>query len=1107
MSSPFLAIDPAEWILSNELAFAIFDKFPVSAGHALVITKRLVPTWFEANPSEQAAVMDLVNRLKSHLDQTLRPTPAGYNVGFNAGTAAGQTVPHLHLHVIPRYEGDVPDPRGGVRFVIPDKANYLLPQRTNPARLDSQNPPPATTSIELNTGFPKTNLWNILSNRLYGARVVDILASFVQSSGLDLIESQLFATAQEPSRLRILVSDYLHISDPNALRRLLHWEEAIQSDPEMQGKLEVRLVELDRLSPRPASFHPKAWRIVDELGSFVAVGSSNLSRPALETGVEWNLLVSSVEQSGLPQDFAREFDLLWESSSQMTLDLIDRYAAAASQLRRTQVDLEALEAFEQPEIPEPRPWQQVALASLKRVRDNGYRRALVSVATGMGKTWLAAFDVCQFGAQLGRLPTVLIIAHRTHILAQAESALLRILRANFGEVQSSWLIGGTTDRSRRHQEAEIPEPHASHALTANLILASIQKLSRPESLEALAKRTFDYVVIDEVHHAAAPTYRRVLSQLNATFVLGLTATPERADGVDVASIFDDNLAHHASIGDGIAEESLVPFHYIGIRDTVKFDQIPWRNGRFDPEELERRVAVSERMERLRKTLESHPAERTIFFCCSRRHALFARDWLRSRGVKVAAIFSGEGSDRCGESLDQLRAGELDAICVVDMFNEGLDIPAVDRVVMLRPTESKVIFLQQLGRGLRASVGKTRLLVIDFVGNHRIFAFRILHLLALGRAQANLKTLRDFLEGDRPELPAGCLLDIEVSAIDMLKNFLPQGSEAALEAYRALRDELGRRPTPAELVSRSYLPSTLSKSAGSWFEFVEAEGDLSDSEHEVLSTWLDWLKTLETTKLNKSYKMILLRALLDRGKLFAEVDLADLSRWCRELLRNHPILSRDLEEGSNAIDHKSASDESWSAWWIEWPVSRWLAEQNGEKWFSCEGNLFRLTRECPVERREALESMTSELVDWRLAAYARSHGLDRVDPSLNETLKSPATSTTAPNLDGSIASFPAPLQFEAKVSHANGRPILFLPEVTSIPYRPVGPTLVSLPDGSEWEFKFVKVACNVAKPVGSTENQLSTLLHLWFGPDAGRPGTDYRVRFVREGNQWTVNLCG
>ncbi len=221
-----------------------------------------------------------------------------------------------------------------------------------------------------------------------------------------------------------------------------------------------------------------------------------------------------------------------------------------------------------------------------------------------------------------------------------------------------------------------------------------------------------------------------------------------------------------------------------------------------------RVARSERMDRLWSTMQKHAADRTLFFCCSRRHAVFARDWLASQGVSAAAVFSGDGSDPYGDSLERLRTGELQALCVVDMFNEGLDIPAVDRVVMLRPTESKVIFLQQLGRGLRASDGKTRLLVIDFVGNHRIFAQRIIHLLSLQGSSNQWRSLKDWLNGKPADLPAGCLLDVEVDAKDMLKQFLPTGRNAGIEGYRAIRDDLGRRPTALEVFSRGFLPRTI-----------------------------------------------------------------------------------------------------------------------------------------------------------------------------------------------------------------------------------------------------------------------------------------------------------
>ena len=1047
MTSPFLSNSSETWITANDAAFAIFDNYPVTPGHVLVVTRRLVPTWFEATQAEQAAVMLLVNDVKSILDELLKPKPDGYNVGFNAGEAAGQTVPHLHIHVIPRYKGDVADPRGGIRHVIPGKGNYLA---------DDVSSAKTAVGLTLSTGYPNSPLWDELSWRLAGAKCIDVLASFVQLSGLDVIEERLFEAIRNDGRVRLLVSDYLYISDAKALWRLMGWIN-VALEEFNEPRLQAKLIETSRLPCSPASFHPKAWQISDESTGLIVVGSSNLSRPALQTGVEWNLLS---ERHAAPEAHERvrvEFSSMWDVASELSSDLLTNYAEKSKSFRSVHFEAERIDERQGPY--DPRPWQIEALASLLGIRNAGYCRALVAVATGMGKTWLAAFDAKQLGEALQRRPRVLVIAHRAHILAQAEAAISLVLDHAFGEGKTSWYIG------------------ASSELDGDLVIASIQKLSRPSGLDRLAEEHFDFVVMDEVHHAYAPSYRRVLARLNARFILGLTATPERTDGVDVASIFDDNLAYHASIGDGIAEESLVPFHYVGIKDTVDFGQIPWRNGRFAIEELEERVIRSERMDRLWLTMEKHPADRTIVFCCSRRHALFTRDWLHSKGLRAAAMFSGGGSDSYSESLEALRRGRLQCLCVVDMFNEGLDIPAVDRVIMLRPTESKVIFLQQLGRGLRASEGKSRLLVIDFVGNHRIFAQRLIHILSLHKAAANWTTLKKWLNGETPNLPDGCLVDVEIEAKDLIRQFIPTGPSQAIEAYRAMRDELGRRPSILEVFNQGFLPRAIAARDGSWFEFCRAEGDLNENEAIVSEQFGDWLKMLETTALTKSYKMVVLRVFIDQESLAGEVDLNQFARACRKFLQNHEILRRDLQSDGHAVDHALADDPEWTKWWNKWPIDRWTDLQAGKKWFVREGEKFRFAQPVDPRIQPTLEAMTSEIIDWRLAQYVRRWKKD---------------STTEGNVT-----------FEGKVSHANGRSILFVPDKTVCPGRPVGPTSVQLPNGSRWEFKFVKVACNVAAPEGETANQLSDLLRNWFGPNAGLPGTGFVVRFTKEGDAWAA----
>jgi diadenosine tetraphosphate (Ap4A) HIT family hydrolase/HKD family nuclease len=304
-ASPFLEIPERDWLCHNPLAFAVFDRFPVTPGHVLVITRRVVPTYFDCTAEEQAALMALVVEVRQRLDAQLRPAPDGYNVGFNAGPAAGQTVPHVHIHVIPRYAGDMPDPRGGVRHVIPEKGNYLAPLASRSA---ASVPSPPPLRLSLTTG-PEAPLWPRLEERLPGASEIDLLASFVQPSGLDLVRTGLFGAMAAGARIRLLVGDYLGITSPGALRQLLGW--ASISGP----AFEARLAELERLQGAPASFHPKAWRIADASGGLVVVGSSNLSRAALVSGVEWNLLGEwegeAAGPGALDRELAAAFERLW----------------------------------------------------------------------------------------------------------------------------------------------------------------------------------------------------------------------------------------------------------------------------------------------------------------------------------------------------------------------------------------------------------------------------------------------------------------------------------------------------------------------------------------------------------------------------------------------------------------------------------------------------------------------------------------------------------------------------------------------------------------------------------------------------------------------------
>jgi superfamily II DNA or RNA helicase/diadenosine tetraphosphate (Ap4A) HIT family hydrolase len=1049
--SVFLRIAPAQWVASNDLAFAIRDGFPVSPGHTLVITKRVVPDWFSATPEEQRAVFALVDAVKRALDE-LEPKPDGYNVGFNAGEAAGQTVAHLHVHVIPRYRGDMDDPRGGVRHVIPSRGNYL--RRVAPLAVGGTEDPFARHLTPL----------------FREASDIAIVAAFIQESGLKHIVDDVHAALLRGARVRILTGDYLDITQASALEMLLDWQETSGTVPDEDdderdeasttpARFEARIIEVERL-PRPTTaFHPKSWRFEASSFGVAFVGSSNISRSALATGIEWNLRVDrdrDAEAYGLVRE---AFENLWKGARAIDGDWIAAYArrarerAAAPLLPVGPVGEDEPEPLEAP--PEPHAVQEEALAALRASREAGRLRALVVLATGLGKTWLAAFDFEQFvtdhasSARLGaRRPRLLFVAHRRELLRQAAHTFRRLLRKMAVPSRVGWFVGSDGD------------------LSADIVFASVAKLARPQNLASLREQPFDYVVIDEVHHAAADSYRKILEAVNPRFLLGLTATPDRADEADVLGLFDDHVAYRADIPRGVAVGRLVPFHYFGVKDEIDYDNIPWRNRRFDPAMLESALQTEERMRTLWRAWSAHPGTRTLVFCASISHANFVKRWLAEHDVRIAAVYAAAGSDDRDEAIARLERGELDALCSVDVFNEGVDVPSVDRVVMLRPTESSVIFLQQLGRGLRASPGKASVSVIDFVGNHRVFLERLRTLLSLG-GSSRATPVRDLLEADRPvELPAGCSVDLELEAKDLLSRLFKAGGASEVErVYRELRESRGERPTAGEMDRLGHLPSTLRTRYGSWFGFVQTEGDLKVDEGRLLAgAGGAFLRELETTAMTKCFKMVTVQALLDAEAFEHGLPLTELAERAYAILRRSPELFEDVTADLRKPSLSPAETKAFLAYWRRNPVEAWTGEAKDRRaWFRLEGDRFVPAFAVADADRPALERLAREMVEYRLAQYRarQRQGVSREDG------------------------------FVCRVTWNQRDPILKLPAVRE--HVPNGETDVRV-DGGVWTFNFAKQFCNVAIPAGAQRNQLPDLLRRWFGPTAGQPGTAFEVRF-------------
>ena len=508
--------------------------------------------------------------------------------------------------------------------------------------------------------------------------------AFIKKTGLTLLLPDLTdELTREPSaRLRILTSDYLDITDPEALRGLI----LLQA----QGA-QVRVFQSQGIS-----FHMKAYLfagIADDQGTWgrAFIGSSNISRQALQHGLEWNYQIDCPPDTGY-WEAANRFEELFQHPK--TVPLTDGWIDDYAKRRKPPQPVEP-GSTERELPPEPHEVQRRSLAALADSRAQGYRRGLVVLATGLGKTWLSAFDAVQLQAR-----RVLFVAHREEILHQAAQTFLRVMP----DSRVGYYMGQQRDTQ------------------VDVLCASVQTLGKDVHLERFSPGHFDYIVIDEFHHAAAPTYHRLLNYFAPQFMLGLTATPDRTDQSNILSLCDENLVFDYPLFEAVSGQFLVPFHYYGIYDeSVDYNEIPWRNGQFDPNLLGNKLATMARARHALRIWQKHRQTRTLAFCASITHADFMAAHFCQAGIAAAAIHGKSKLSR-GEALERLTAGELSVLFSVDLFNEGVDLPAIDTVLLLRPTESRILFLQQIGRGLRhcASTGKDKLVILDFVGNHQSF---------------------------------------------------------------------------------------------------------------------------------------------------------------------------------------------------------------------------------------------------------------------------------------------------------------------------------------------------------------------------------------------------
>ncbi|WP_432491405.1 DUF3427 domain-containing protein [Kineococcus gypseus] len=650
----------------------------------------------------------------------------------------------------------VPDERGAPRQLLAAHRRRALaqPSTVRPAT-------PLSEAALLTNSSADPSLAAELRAELASADRVDLLCAFVKWSGLRLMESALADLRDRGVPFRVITTTYMGATERRALDRLVE-----EFDAEVKVIYETTRTRL----------HAKAWVVHRDTGFSTAyVGSSNLSRSALLDGLEWNVRLSAVANRPLLEKFDATFASYWESSGFETYlpdrdgDRLDAALAEAGGQRGpgTPVDLSGLEVT-------PRAHQQEMLDQLAGERQlHDRHRNLVVAATGTGKTVLAAFDYRRLCEQHGRDLTLLFVAHRRELLEQALRTYREVLGDGaFGEL----LVGAERPRRGRH------------------VFAGVQSLGA-EVLSQLDPQRYDVVVLDECHHASASSYQRILDRLEPIELLGLTATPERADGQDILALFDGRTAAELRLWDALADDLLVPFHYFAVDDGTDLRDLTWRRGGYDVDGLtdlytgdDARVRIV--LRELRRRVGDVASMRAIGFCVSVEHARYMARAFREAGIDALAVSGDSAPEERAAALRRLKDGDVRILFAVDLYNEGVDVPQVDTVLFLRPTESATVFLQQLGRGLRTAPGKAVLTALDFVGHQNAdfrFDARFRALTGVSRG-----ALQDQAEKGFPFLPAGCsiVLDevVQQRVVASIQRQLSPRAPALVNEVRAQRSD-------------------------------------------------------------------------------------------------------------------------------------------------------------------------------------------------------------------------------------------------------------------------------------------------------------------------------
>ena len=558
------------------------------------------------------------------------------------------------------------------------------------------------------------NFFTYLKQELLSCKKFYFIVSFIRYSGIQLLISVLDELEEKGVCGEIITSVYLNITDSKALKKLLEYK-----------NIKVKIY-----NNSSESFHTKAYFFEKEKYHSVIIGSSNISQSALYSAEEWNVKLTNSSFFDIFGKSLKQFETLWKSNEaiELTEDFVREYENYKSNIS-IQGTFDYRKSKEKKNHFEPNSMQKKALEKLIATREKGNKKGLVIAATGTGKTFLAAMDVRNFynfnnksnieNEILGKNEIdelfnnrkkneesikngkILFIAHREELLENAMnvfSKILNIHKQNFGRI-----FAGKKEFDKK------------------MVFATIQSLRN--CYEKFEKEHFDYVVVDEFHHSSSDSYVKVLEYFEPQFLLGLTATPKRMDGKDILELCDYNVVEKINIKEALEEDLIVPFHYFGINDyLVDYSKIPYRNGKYDEEKLLENLMLNRRtdyiVEKIKKFGFDGDKLSGVAFCQNIEHAFFMKEEFKKKGYKADTITAQTNSSERTEILEKFKNKEIEILCVVDILNEGIDIPTINLLLFLRPTMSSTIFIQQIGRGLRKAKNKDFVTIIDFIGNHK-----------------------------------------------------------------------------------------------------------------------------------------------------------------------------------------------------------------------------------------------------------------------------------------------------------------------------------------------------------------------------------------------------